>query len=509
MIKKILTTLLIFGFVGSAFGADVVTIPGYYKSGNHTNCDDVSGWAVGDVQAAIDASGASDTIHVCAGTYDSDPDLDSDGDLKLMQDGQTLEGDGDTTIFNMTASGHYIGTRDQDDFTFKDFKITAGKTCLYPLRVYSGPTDSGLIDSVTVDNADWGIWIRGGSGTVVQDCTITGDNDQARGVAIHTDATYPLTDDVTVKRCTFSGIQRGVSTHVTNLDGTEEITNVLLGGSLADRNTYTNIGEFGIHITGHTTGYEIAYEYINGVTGMDWGRGIELYSTSATHEVTDGDIHHCQVLNITDPTGGGIDGAGIGADDNTDDILIRNNYVYNAKKGLATYKGTNITFFNNIVENSGDASGDGTRAGIRFGDQCSGSIVHNTVIGGTGTGIYLDDGASDPVIKNNLVNSSGGLLYGIRCESASGCNSYDWDFNNVVAETSDFQNMAAGSNTVTVDPQLTGYRPQNVLVYDGGTDLGYTSDYSRTPYGAYTPIGAMGKTAGIYIQNTGTSVTIN
>lgn len=300
-------------------------------------------------------------------------------------------------------------------------------------------------------------------------------------------------------------------------------------GMLIERNDFSNMYQFGVHLTKDTHNFTIQYNtcnyngtnVVNSVLSA-YGRGIEISSSGGENATGGHTIRFntcCYNKNYGGPSDNGSEGVGIGLDDGTINNLVYGNYVaFNEGNGIQLYGGTlTETGGNKIIANYLDsnctASYTSRRTGGTVRNNFNGHIAlannfgkqtvvaNNIFMGPTLCGVTESSNCANVVKANNIFY---GVRYPISFTTGYNC------FNNVfhakdvvmVKYTSGaaydgagnpaFTTLAySGTGDITADPMLDRkYRPlAGSPCIGAGKHVGAFSDYTGRPFKTPTSIG--------------------
>lgn len=331
------------------------------------------------------------------------------------------------------------------------------------------------------------------------------------GIFVFTAGGSPQIYRNTVRQCASEGIFVASST----------AASTDFSGMLIENNDCFNSGEFGIEISSAKGLWLIQFNRIynsgsvNGVsfgTANRFGRGIEIYGSSAALAPADGIIRFNYVSGTFNFASNLSEGVGIGLDNNCSNISVYGNYCVN-NEGQGIQLNTNLggcRVFGNAVVNSniapairGGIVDFPSQAGIAFVASPNTKIFNNTVIQyGASTQLYgISENGSfasrNTEVRNNLLIGavSIGIVRNVT-NTAEGTNIVEGS-PIAVANTSLVQ-IANGTGTVLVALGTSGVGPTTLVPTPGGIADGTGAAVDPTyvslrgvPLAAQTPIGCM------------------
>ncbi len=412
----------------------------YYVDATYGDDDnDGLSWndAFATIQMGIDTcqtgSGSSpDIVHVAAGTYCENTDLDSY--IVLLggypPGGGTRDPDANETVIDGSASGKVMTVDNKDGVTIDGFTIQNG-VASDGGGIYCYSSSPTLTDCTVSDNetADWfdggGIYCCNESSPTLTNCTISGNRaNHGYGGGICCDSSSP-----TLTNCTISG---------------NEIPTSGGGGGIYCCNgsspTLTNCTISG-NVVGDYSGGGILCEYSSPTL-----TNCTISSNMAAHGGGLSCLHSSPTLTncmLTDNTvnneGGGILCYSSSSPTLTNCTIMDNEA--NDGGGVLCYSGSSPTLTNcTIMDNEANERG----GGIYCHYSSSPALTNCTISGNTadsGGGIYCFDSSCEPEILNSI-------LWG------DGPNEIAGDTGNVTVAYSDVQGGWSGTGNIDEDPMF-------------------------------------------------------
>jgi hypothetical protein len=219
---------------------------GAYEYNGGSGCDDVTAADTGpsDLQAAADATGASDTLHICTGTY-TGLEIDGNSNLTLSGTMNIYAADGDVVIDGDGNPASVISWTGITGVNLGDgvHTITITGGTYRSVSVAAGSDDATINKVIMTGSVKYGMTAVDADGVTVQNSTISNNGETG---AVFTDCEDLVFKDNNV-------IGNGTDDDA-NLDGVEidGCVNYLISGSLFSSNKGT-VGVGGLDINDSAT----------------------------------------------------------------------------------------------------------------------------------------------------------------------------------------------------------------------------------------------------------------
>ncbi len=242
---------------------------------------------------------------------------------------------------------------------------------------------------------------------IIEDITVK--HFKIDGIQIKPNTGNGLTDVIVRRcRCTYNWAN-GIYSSNNDNQADYSVSNVLIEDCIFDYNR-----EFGIKIYEYSNNISVKNNSVhhNGwIPSSPWGRhGISVRGSTPARGPNEVIIEKNTVYNNYEcdqcPSP---EGAGIQADDNAKNIIIRYNNIYNNEgQGITLNVANNCKIYGNLIYNNGDGDSSAD-SGIMLINSHHNSIYNNVIHENRKYGIYVYDTTgrtTDTVIKNNIFSKN-------------------------------------------------------------------------------------------------------